>query len=290
MLGKLFNLTSGAPAGDNLSAQTPATKPAASLDSVQEDIHTRNLLFPDANALYQHRNDQLFPLTGGTGPSFASAPGSFDYNNSLELDARDIRLVIMQDALSSYSSCLLFDSQPPPNAWVSSDRRSPIASTARPSPQESRRAPTSPREPTSAQSTQPQVIQSDGLHARQGIPDRRGSVHSCGPSHVDVEPLRPSREYHDEIGSFTSCIFGNSELMAYKGTSTKVHLIPADSRDYASSMGDGRSSLGRASMRSSKLSQSFTSEHVSPFNPPYQSSSGPGAEIERRCSSPGCSR
>ena len=70
---------------------------------------------------------------------------------------------------------------------------------------------------------------------------------------------------------FSSCVFGNSELMAYKGTSTKVHVVPSDPRaaDYsASAFGDGRSSVGRSSARSSKLSQSFSSQTISPTNHP----------------------
>ena len=55
--------------------------------------------------------------------------------------------------------------------------------------------------------------------------------------------------------------------MAYKGTSTKVHVVPTEPRftDYAaSSVTDGRGSIGRASMRSSKLAQSYSSEVMSP--------------------------
>lgn len=262
MLGRLLHLGSGgsnAPPSDANSNN--ASRPILSLESVQEDIHTRNLLFPDAQALYQHRNDQVFPFsTTPTTPSTSTA-NAYDYNDDVELDVRDVRIIVMQDALGPANASLLFDSHPPP------ERLSPSDSSLAPSRQDSRRMPVSVRKGSLSQLARPVVIQSDSPQPRQGAFDRRSSIHSRTQSYTETDAQRAAREYREELATFSSCIFGNSELMAYKGTSTKVHVVPSDSRatDHASSIfGDGRSSIGRSSGRSSKLSQSYTSQAVSP--------------------------
>ncbi|TDZ61183.1 hypothetical protein CTRI78_v004443 [Colletotrichum trifolii] len=190
MLGKLFNLGTGnagnAPAPSQANTNTYKDTPQ-SLESMQEDIHTRNLLFPDTEALYQHRNDQVFPLSMVSAMPLASIASAFDYDGDIDLDTRH----------------------------------------------------------------------------------------------------RARREYNDEIHAFAGSVFGNSELMAYKGTSTKVHIVPTDHRpEYGGSyLGDGRGSIGRSSMRSSRLAQSYTSETVSPMQPPQSfTSSAPTSRTlpERR--------
>ncbi|KAK4165125.1 folliculin-interacting protein N-terminus-domain-containing protein [Cladorrhinum sp. PSN259] len=262
MLGKLFNLGAGSGAGALPSAQTPSHKPF-SLESVQEDILTRNLLFPDPHDLYEHRLNQFYPLSSGLSP-LTSSSSAFDYNGDIELDVRDVRIIIMQDALSSVAASLLYDSQPPPPvspAYV--DR--PSATAGSYSVQEPRRTPVSPRKPSITSIQRPIVIQPGSPKARQGAFDRRPSVHSRNQGYAETESQRAWREYREELATFSSCIFGNSELMAYKGTSTKVHVVPSETRphDHASMFADGRSSMGRSSMRASRLSQSFSSE-----NPP----------------------
>ncbi|KYK59280.1 hypothetical protein DCS_00410 [Drechmeria coniospora] len=271
MLGRLLHLGSGGSATLQASASsTGSSHPILSLESVQEDIHTRNLLFPDAHALYQHRNDQVFPLSSEPATPSAASTNAFDYNDDIELDVRDVRVIVLQDALGPTNASLLFDSHPLPETLP--DRSPPR--------QEPRKAPLSPRRGSQTQSTRPLVIQSDSSQARQGAFDRRASVHSRSHSYAETDAQRAAREYREELATFSSCIFGNSELMAYKGTSTKVHVVPTDSRptDHAppSVVGDGRSSIGRSSARSSKLSQSFSSQTVSPIlgPPPPPSTTG----------------
>ncbi|KAK3390957.1 folliculin-interacting protein N-terminus-domain-containing protein [Podospora didyma] len=268
MLGKLFSLGAGAP----LSTQSSSQRPNLSLDSVQEDIHTRNLLFPDPQDLFEHRLDQLYSLPGGSSTPASASTNAFDYNGDIELDVRDVRIIIMQDALSSVAASLLYDSQtPPPTPTTSVDRQSTAAgSSSHYSAQDARRAPASPRKTSISHVQRPIVIQPDSPKARQGAFDRRPSVHGRNQTVVESESQRTWREYREELSTFSSCIFGNSELMAYKGTSTKVHVVPSEPRaaENASILGDGRGSVGRSSMRSSRLSQSFSSENVPPFITP----------------------
>ncbi|KAM5348220.1 hypothetical protein ACJ41O_008044 [Fusarium nematophilum] len=260
MLGRLLHLGSGGPTVTPMQATAKASRPVSSLESVQEDIHTRNLLFPDAHALYQHRNDQVFPLSTTPTTPATSTANAFDYSGDVDLDVRDVRIIIMQDALGPSNASLLFDSHPAPP--VSPTERAPI-------PHEHRRTPTSSRK-SSLSHSRPLVIQSEGPHPppRQGAFDRRASLQGRSQTHAETDGQKASREYREELATFSSCIFGNSELMSYKGTSTKVHVVPGDSRPAESSsiIGDGRSSIGRSSARSSRLSQSFSSQTFSPTN------------------------
>jgi len=129
--------------------------------------------------------------------------------------------------------------------------------------------PTSPRKSNLGQTSRPVVIQPDSPQMRQGAFDRRGSMHGRTQTFAETDVQRAAREYREELATFSSCIFGSSELLSYKGTSTKVHVVPTESR-YASeqSVLEGKGSVGRSSMRSSRLAQSYSSELVSPTQVP----------------------
>ncbi|KAF4457001.1 hypothetical protein F53441_1016 [Fusarium austroafricanum] len=262
MLGRLLHFGTGGPSASPTPATAKTSRPVSSLDSAQEDMVTRQLLFPDAHALYQHRNDQVFPLSTTPTTPATSTANAFDYSGDVDLDVRDVRVIIMQDALGPSNASLLFDSHPAP----------PVSPTERPPiPPEFRRTPTSPRKSSLGGLSRPLVIQPEGPQPspRQGAFDRRASLQGRRDSHVESDGQKASREYREELATFSSCIFGNSELMSYKGTSTKVHVVPGESRpaEHSSSIiGDGRSSIGRSSARSSRLSQSFSSQTFSPTN------------------------
>ncbi|KAI1826395.1 hypothetical protein F4861DRAFT_81009 [Xylaria intraflava] len=260
MLGKLFNLTSGAVGGASAQQASPSVRFPP--ESVQEDIHTRSLLFPDAQAL-SHREDQVFPLPALTTLQPGSQTSAYDYDGEIDFDIRDVRVIIMQDTLGNVNPSLLFDSHPGPTL-----ERIALASATSSShsiSQDSRRSPISPRKGSQCQVTRPLVIQSGSPQLRQGALDTRGSTQPRTYNFAETELQRASREYREELASFSSCIFANTEVMAYKGTSTKVHVIPSDTRSAvmpSSYAADGRGSLGRSSMRSSRLAQSFTSDSV----------------------------
>lgn len=265
MLGKLFNLN--ATTGNSAQTQqTSSSKEVSSLESVQEDIHTRCLLFPDAQALYQQNgNDQVFALSSATALA-TSSTNPFDFNGDLELETRDVRIIVMQDTSSSSAASLLYDSQPLPPSSSPIDRPSTMAGF---SPagvmQDNRRftaSAASQRKASTGQGSRPVVIQPGSPQPRQSAFDRRSSVqgHGRAQSKVETESQKAIREYKQEIDTFAGCIFGNNEFLAYKGTSTKVHVVPSDLRNDGLGFGDGRGSIGRSAMRTSKLSQSFTSE------------------------------
>ncbi|KAH6659201.1 folliculin-interacting protein N-terminus-domain-containing protein [Truncatella angustata] len=261
MLGKLFSLTSGSAAASP-SSQNSQASTNESPESVQEDIHTRNLLFPDTQTLYS-RQDQVFPLSTSTALTPGS-PSNFDYDGEVDLDVRDVRVIVMQDSLGTTNPCLLYDSHPAPPVPPTEPRQSPGASHTQSFVKDLRRNPASSRK-TSLSYSRPMVIQPDSPQPRQGAFDRRPSVQARTFTSAENEAQRAAREYREELSSFTSCIFANTEVMSYKGTSTKVHIVPSDSRpDVSSSFaGDGKGSIGRSSLRSSRLSQSFTAESAS---------------------------
>ncbi|KAG6039133.1 hypothetical protein E4U41_003191 [Claviceps citrina] len=261
MLGRLLHLSSGGSASLLVDAKNNSTpRPILSLESVQEDIHTRNLLFPDAQELYQYRNDQVFPLSTTPTTSGTSTVQAFDYGEDVELDVKDVRIIIMQDALGPVNASLLFDSHPAQEETAASDRS--------PACQDPGRAVVSTRKGSLNQPARPLVIHSEYSQPRQGAFDRRASAHGRSQSYSETESQRAAREHREELATFSSCIFGNSELMAYKGTSTKVHVVPGGVHlnDLAASsiFGDGRGSVGRSGGRSSKLSQPYFSHAISP--------------------------
>ncbi|RWA13619.1 hypothetical protein EKO27_g1494 [Xylaria grammica] len=276
MLGKLFNLTSGAAGGASAQQTSPSIRLPP--ESVQEEIHTRSLLFPDTQALF-HREDQVFPLPALTTLHPGSQTNVYDYDGDVDFDVRDVRVIIMQDTLGNVNPSLLFDSHPGPTP----ERPAPPSATSSSQSvsQDSRRAPISTRKGSQGHVTRPLVIQPGSPQPRQGAFDRRGSIQSRTYTFTETESQRASREYREELASFSSCIFANTEVMAYKGTSTKVHVIPGDTRPAAipsSYAADGRGSLGRSSMRSSRLAQSFTSESAHP----HTSTHAPGRLADRK--------
>ena len=251
LLGKLF---SGLPAhGSGSSARS-----SNPLDSNLEDQFTHNLLFPDAEALCHH--DQVFSLSSGT--VLAPAPiNAFDVHSDLDLELRDVRVIMMQEATTATGSAyLLYDSHPAPPSSPGLERQPSIYSTR----SEGRRSISSPRRTSVGQNSRPVVIQQETTPRPFGAFDRRSTQpHGKAFGHNETEGQRSAREYREEVTSFSNCVFGASDTLAYKGAGTKLHILPAESRSTSTSgsyMGDG--SLGRSSMRSSKLAQSFTSDGV----------------------------
>ncbi|KAG9240344.1 folliculin-interacting protein N-terminus-domain-containing protein [Calycina marina] len=245
LLGKLF------------SGSATSQRPQHSLDSNLEDAFTHSLLFPDAEALYH--TDQVFTLSSAT--VLPAAVNAFDINADLDLDLRDVRVIIMQEAtMLSGSAYLLYDSHPPPPSPASPpatlDRHAgnpPACSRT-----EGQRSISTPRKVSVGQASRPLVIQSETPRT-YGAFDRR-PLHNRQLSYNETETQKAAREYREDVAMFSNCIFGNSEVLAYKGTGTKVHPLPADPRNLPCStayISDG--SLGRSSMRS-KLAQSCTSE------------------------------
>ncbi|KAI9857869.1 MAG: hypothetical protein M1813_007984 [Trichoglossum hirsutum] len=251
MLGRLL---SSAASSLNPSAHgaSSSTRQTTSLESVQEDIHTRNLLFPDASLLHQPHG-HLYPLSGGTSsPTGASASG-FDCYGDLDLEApRDVRILIAQDSTGSQGKAVLYDSNPSQSTSPKPHAGLHGSHAAFSTPEHS-------------QSLSSAGIASAGfLRAR-----RRGTLPTSNPSDVYQNHSAGFIKPEDEVKVLTDCMFGAAPL-SYKGSSTKVHIIPTVSKTQSKTpntsptIGDGQGSFGRAEgRRRSHLAQSYT-----PNNPP----------------------
>lgn len=252
LLGKLF---SGLPSSNTSSPAHETTHP----ESHTLDDDTYSLLFPDADALHNHHQTSQFSSATFLRQATSSA---YDVQADLDLEMRDVRVMIMQESTPiTGSAYLLFDSHAPAGPIAPLDR-----SSTGPTPplslrsSEGRCSISSPRKSSIGQIARP-IIPTDMSSATPrplGAFERR-SIHSKGH---ETDGQRSLREYREDVNMVSNCIFGSSDVWANKRTETKVHPLPADTRASATVpyLPDG--SLGRSSLRSSKLSQSYTSENI----------------------------
>lgn len=277
MLGKLFSTAASTLSPRPNNTPTSSRPTTTSLCSVQEDLHTKNLLFPDARDLAQSQHDQVFPLSSYSGlqPMPTSA---YDVDGDIELDIRDVRIIVMQEETSlHHRALLLFDSHalPPPSSSSTNEAFGPVSRKA------SRRATHSaqpPRKISVRQNSRPVVIAPENAPNNFGSAfDRNRRLATRSVSSIETKDQRNAREYREEIKTFSDCIFG-AQVMAYKGTGTKMHIVPNDAKtsQYGTFANENHfGSFGRSSMRNSKLSQSYTSENLSPNTPGGQTGSIP---------------
>ncbi|KAK2627823.1 hypothetical protein QTJ16_002469 [Diplocarpon rosae] len=232
--------------------------PRNTLDSHLEDQFTYNLLFPDPEALCH--NDQVFPLSSATILPSAALRDS-DINREIDLNMQDVRVIIMQETTpASGSSYLLYDSHAFPPSQVTDMQA--MSGPAYPSRTEGRRSISSPRKRSVGQNSIPVLVQEPATPRASGAFGGR-THHNKTLNYNETEGQRSAREYKEEVTWFANYMFGNSDVMAYKGTGSKVHYLPSETRQpFISSSYMGEGSLGKSSMRSSKLSQSFTSDTV----------------------------
>lgn len=245
------------------------TRQPTLIESVTEESHTRNLLFPDANTLY-HLEGQPYPLSNGStigaitpGNGYDGTQGEIDLEHS-----RDIRIIIAQDESGPMPRTVLFDSKPGPPRSESPTRTNPRArlfggaggsNTAGPAfgGTHARRSSltsetTTPRSPT--------------VGAFQRARTRGSSISSM--PNIDEHSQGRTKESVDLVNICLDCMFGNT-AMSYRGPSNKLHIVPLDSRAAdpgitSPSLHDGTSSFGRAEGRKkSHLAKSYT-----PSNPP----------------------
>lgn len=99
-------------ASSSLSPHTPRGQ--RQLESVTEEAHTYDLLYPEGEALRQGQH-HAYPLRHGDPTSIAAAAKSSDDRGGLDIQsARDIRIIIAQDANAlSLQPCVMYDSHPP---------------------------------------------------------------------------------------------------------------------------------------------------------------------------------
>lgn len=267
------------------------------IESVTEDSHTRNLLFPDASALYQNDSQHAFSQLS----SSSSPAGSASYDGTqagIDLDQhRDFRIIIAQDEAGATPRTVLFDSKPgsgnadSPSA-TSERRASRIFGPGGPAP--SAQAPGSSNTFTpghgrrSSLAPQGSVPQSPTVSAFQRARTRGASISNMQTFEESAQNVR-SRESEELVKTCLDCMFG-SIPMAYRGTSNKLHIIPMEPRTSERSvtsppLHEGFSSLGRSEGRTkSRLATSYTPSNYppEPSQPSAGMSEGSHKEVRRR--------
>jgi len=252
MLGRLLHT-----AASSLNPNASPTRFHASLQSVTEEAHTHNLLFPDASLLQQSQN-YAYPLHTASPPTTAAAAGSFDNKGEWDIQSpHDIRIIIAQDAIGpSDQSTVLFDSKPPPArppppkpiidepnlTGTSSQSLQAVtlpttaageidAPTLSPNRHAMQRNPMPPRSPLAPKSPQTTLIpasqaykEPDGAILRSSL---RGKSLSSALNEFENVQSRLASEAEDEQRSIVNCMFGVT-VFNYKGPSTKLHILSVD--------------------------------------------------------------
>lgn len=185
---------------------------------------------PDSDEL--HTRGLLYPDT--TSPSFQSCLSlshTSNFGDGIDLDAnRDVRVIIAQDATASEHKCVLYDSKP----------ASKIIETSQGAFED---GPLSPA--------------LGGNRSRRSRTAPSAQFHTNSTTYTQHASGNMAPE--DEMRILTDCMFGSAPL-AYKGPSTKVHILPNI---------EERKPNTESSRRGSLRAPSFTSyESIQPVSPP----------------------
>lgn len=246
-LHRLFHTTPAGPFSQHSKAQS-------SLESVTEDAHTYDLLYPDLSALRQTQN-HAYPLKDGDPSLAASAATSHDDRGNLDIQSpRDVRIIIAQDGnVLAQQPRVLYDSHPAPSMSTAQQGDSTIATDPRDlhdaSPilglkryntagQESKPASRSSHVRGSSfggtmksQSSAPLSPSSPdtvyrGAFSNANLRRSGGRPASSGGESRQSKAIREKRE---ETEALLGCMFGSTGLPMV--SSTKLHIKPAGSNE-----------------------------------------------------------
>lgn len=239
-LHRLFHTTPSGPFSQHAKTQS-------SLESVTEDAHTYDLLFPDPTTLRQTQN-HAYPLKDGDPSMAALAATSHDDRGGLEIQSpRDIRIIIAQDGnVLAQQPKVLFDSHPAPSySTITTDYRdqshvSQIFGLKRYNTvgQESKSASKSshvrgssiggnmkPPSSTPVSPTSPDTVYR-GAFSNANLRRAGGRPASSGGESRQSKAIREKRE---ETEALLGCMFGSTGLPMV--SSTKLHIKPAGSNE-----------------------------------------------------------
>lgn len=226
------------------------------LESVTEEAHTYDLLYPEGETLRQGQH-YAYPLRQADPSSAAVAASSSDDRGGLDIQSpRDVRIIIAQDAnaLSSQHR-VLYDSHPPPPIPQARNSTFPEASKnghrkrgsltgggrSNDNVKESNTAPhtrqasfsqtaqsifTAPTSPLSP------VSEFGGLFSNAG---RRNSTLRPATSDGETAQSRIAREGREATDALLDCMFGATGFPSI--SSTKLHIGPPKALDTESDKG-----------------------------------------------------
>ncbi|MCJ1383833.1 hypothetical protein MMC17_006947 [Xylographa soralifera] len=243
MLGRLFQSAA------STFSQHNSSRPQTPLESVTEEVHTRDLLFPEVAAL---RCSQQNSLTFHGARLPANAREAADYDDRGHLDIQypgDIRVIIAQDANSRYHHPqVLYDSRPPqvvhatgsglsPQEYEPADQqgqaynKSKARSAHTPTPrrhhtpsssifQSSQIRPSSPISPRSSDS------RSRNFQVESQV---RSSSFDFPSNGAETTQGRLAREAREDVDALLGCMFGAPGFRIEPGT--KLHVLPRKAPD-----------------------------------------------------------
>ena len=246
-LHRLFHTTPLGPFSHHAKVQS-------SLESVTEDAHTYDLLYPDLNALRQTQN-HAYPLKDGDPSLAALAATSHDDRGGLDIQCpRDVRIIIAQDGnLLAQQPRVLYDSHPAPsmstvqpgesNAGTDllehhgasqiqgMKRYNTIGQESKPASKSShvrgaslggnlRAQSSTPLSPSAPDTAYRGAFSSTNLRRSGGRPASSGGESSQS---------KAIREKREETEALLGCMFGSTGLPMV--SSTKLHIKPAASNE-----------------------------------------------------------
>lgn len=220
------------------------------LESVTEEAHTYDLLYPEGETLRQGQH-HAYPLRQGDPASAAAVASSSDDRGGLDIQSpRDVRIIIAQDAnaLSSQPR-VLYDSHPPPpipqvrNATFPDASKSGVrkggsftgggrsndnvtASHTAPHTRQSSFSQTAQSMFTSPTSPLSPVSELGGLFSNAG---RRNNTQRPATSDGETAQSKIAREGREETDALLECMFGATGFPSI--SSTKLHVGPPKALD-----------------------------------------------------------
>ncbi|OAX83994.1 hypothetical protein ACJ72_01643 [Emergomyces africanus] len=260
MLGRLLNT-----AASSLNPASYTSRQSSQLESVTEEEHTSGLLFPDSTHL-RRSNTHAYPLQTSVLSPNASAASSFDDRGGLELDAaKDFRVIIAQNALGDRDEpCILLDSQDvnTPSGTVGLGLSSQLSEQGR-SHSRSSSLSKPPKRPAAHKSHASEANQFSGSSSlRELDSSMSGALFRARYRNSTYSPAsEDNRHHHNRVSTdsnesgLLNCIFGSSAF-SYRGSSTKMHILPAETE----SVGDVNGFSPQGSHPQLPLSRAYTSE------------------------------
>ncbi|EEH49369.1 uncharacterized protein PADG_05448 [Paracoccidioides brasiliensis Pb18] len=243
MLGRLLNT-----AASSLNPAAYASRNSSQLESVTEEEHTSGLLFPDSTHL-RRSNTHAYPLQTSVLSPNASAASSFDDRGGLELDAtRDFRVIIAQNALGDRDEpCILLDSQnlspiagavglglnsQVPEVRYTHSRSSSLSKSTKRDPSHKPHASESHQSTGSLSPREPDSPMSSALFRA------RYRSSTLSPAADDNRHYQNRMSADSTESGLLNCIFGSSAF-SYRGSSTKMHILPTETESVGDVEGFG---------------------------------------------------
>ncbi len=219
------------------------------LESVTEEAHTYDLLYPEGETLRQGQH-YAYPLRQGDPSIAAAAASSSDDRGGLDIQSpRDVRIIIAQDgnALSSQPR-VLYDSHPPPPIPQVRNATFPEASknghrkggsfSGGKSNDNARESHTAPHTRQSSFSQTAQSIFASPTSPLSPVSELGGLFSNAGRRNNTVRPAtsdgetaqsKIAREGREETDALLDCMFGATGFPSI--SSTKLHVGPPKALD-----------------------------------------------------------